>query len=142
MSIWKTPISVDEVNRRCKDTLVTHLHIEFVEVGDDFLIAKMGVKYHHMQPMGIMHGGASCVLAETVGSVAGNYCVDISTHHCVGIEINVNHLKAVKEGVLFAKASPFHLGKKTHVWSIEITDTQKRLIAVSRLTLMVLERKD
>ncbi len=93
-----------------------------------------------MQPMGIMHGGVSCSLAETVGSAAANYCVDAKTHYCVGLDINTNHIRPVTSGVLTATARPYHLGKKTQVWSIEIHDDQNNLVSVTRLTLMVLPK--
>lgn len=141
MAIWKTPFTLQALNHRARNTLISYLEIEFVEQGDDFLIAKMPITSSVKQPIGILHGGASCVLAETVGSTAGNFCIDLSTHYCVGLEININHLRPKKEGTLFAKASPLHLGKKTHVWSIDIYDENDERTAISRHTLMVLPRQ-
>lgn len=139
--IWKNPISLEELNRLNKHLLVDRLNITFTEMGPNFLVAEMKVDSFHMQPFGIMHGGASCVLAETVGSAAANLCVDQTEHFCVGLELNINHIKAVKEGVLQAKAEALHLGKKTHVWNILIFDTTKRLISASRLTVAVVDKK-
>lgn len=140
MPIWKVDISAEILNRRCHDTLVSHLKIEFTEVGNDFLIAKMPIVKDVLQPIGILHGGASCVLAETVGSGAANFCVDQHSFYCVGLELNINHLKAKQSGWLFGKASPYHIGRKTHVWSIEIRDEADDLVAISRHTVMVLEK--
>lgn len=140
MAIWKSEISLEAVSQRSKDTLITHLEIEFIEIGGDFLVAKMPIKPFVMQPLGSLHGGASCVLAETVGSSAANFCVDFSKFYCLGLEINVNHLRPVMAGWLFATAKPFHLGKKTHVWGIEIRNDNDDLVAISRHTVMVLPR--
>jgi len=124
----------------CANTFISHLKIVFIEAGDDYLKAELQLGPHLMQPMGIMHGGVSCGLAETVASVAANYCVDAKTHYCVGIDINTNHIRPAKAGVLTATARPYHLGKKTQVWSIEIVDDQNNLISISRLTVMTLEK--
>ena len=140
MTIWKTPVSLEDLHVRCHNTMVSHLKIAFTEIGDDYLKATMPVGPHVMQPMGIMHGGASCALAETVASAAANYCIDPKTHYCVGVDINTNHIRAAKTGVLTATAKPYHLGKLTQVWSIEIHDDQNNLISVSRLTLIALKK--
>jgi 1,4-dihydroxy-2-naphthoyl-CoA hydrolase len=137
--IWKAPISIEDLQKRCANTLISHMRITFSEVGDDYLKATMPLGPHVMQPMGIMHGGASCVLAETVASAAANYCVDPKTHYCVGLDINTNHVKPAQTGILTATARPFHLGKLTQVWSVEIHDDQNRLISVTRLTLIALQ---
>jgi 1,4-dihydroxy-2-naphthoyl-CoA hydrolase len=140
--IWHSAITVDMLNERNKNTLSDHLGIVFTEIGDDFLIARMTIASHHLQPNGIMNGGASCVFAETIGSVGANCCVDGHTHYCVGLDINTNHTNPARLGQeLMAKAKPFHTGRLTQVWSIEIRDEQGRLISVSRLTVMVLNRK-
>ena len=140
MNIWKTPLTVAAADQRSQNTMVTHLGIEFVEVGDDYLIAKMPVDHRTKQPIGIMHGGASCVLAETVGSIAANYCLDLTKQYCVGLDINTNHIRAVREGFVYATAKPFHIGRSTQVWSIEIKDEQGKLVSVNRLTMAVLDR--
>jgi uncharacterized protein (TIGR00369 family) len=140
MSIWKVPLTIEELQKRCANTLVSHLKIVFTEVGKEFLKAEMPLGSHLMQPMGIMHGGASCVLAETVASAAANYCVDPRTHYCVGLDINTNHVRPAKTGVLTATAKPYHLGKMTQVWSVEIYDDQQQLISISRVTLVALQK--
>ncbi|MBM3184422.1 MAG: hotdog fold thioesterase [Chlamydiae bacterium] len=139
-SIWFTPFPIEEINQRAKDSLSDHLGIEFTEMGNDFLVASMPVLPHTMQPMGILHGGATCALAETVGSAAANYCIDQKEKVCVGLEINVNHMKAVRSGIIRAVAKPFHLGKTTQVWDIKIYDEKNQLIAASRLTMAVLSK--
>ncbi len=139
--IWATAITVEEINRRCRDTLSDHLGIEFVEIGDEHLSARMPIDRRTIQPMGILHGGASCVLAETVGSAAANYCVDQKLKVCVGLDININHIRSVGIGNVLGIARPFHLGKTTQVWEIKIYDEQKQLVAVSRLTMAVLDKK-
>lgn len=140
MSIWKTEINTQIVTARNVNTMSDHLGIEFVEVGDDFLTARMPVDHRTHQPMGIMHGGASCVLAETVGSIAANFCVEAG-YYCVGLDINTNHIRSVREGFVLGKATPYHLGKSTQVWSIEIKDDQDRLVSVNRLTMAVLKSR-
>lgn len=141
MNIWKTPIDISDANLRSKNTMTEYLGIEFIEVGQDFLVAKMPVDHRTKQPIGIMHGGASCVLAETVGSTAGNYCVDIKTHYCVGLDINTNHIRSMREGYVIGTAKPFHLGKSTQVWEIDIRDEHNHRVSINRLTLAVLTRK-
>jgi len=140
MKIWQQDITLEKLAERSQNTLVDHLGIEFIEIGDDFLVAHMPVDQRTKQPIGIMHGGASCVLAETIGSTAGNCCVDLSQFYCVGLDINTNHIRSIREGFVIGTARPFHLGKSTQVWGIEIVDIQKKLISVNRLTLAVLNR--
>src|SRR5579883_209087 len=115
MRIWQTPVSLEVLTERGKGTLSDYLGIEFIEVGEDYLVARMPVGARVKQPMGIMHGGASCVLAETVGSNAAQYCVDYEQYYCVGLDINTNHIRAVREGNVIGTARPFHLGKSTQV---------------------------
>jgi uncharacterized protein (TIGR00369 family) len=138
MKIWKREIDISRAKDRCKNTMVDHLGIEFTEVGEDFLVAKMPIDQRTKQPAGIMHGGASCALAETVGSTAANFCVD-EGFYCVGLDINVNHIRAMRSGYVFATAKPYHLGRTTQVWGIEIFDEEKRLVSASRLTMAVLK---
>lgn len=139
--IWKVPFTLEDLKERSHNTMVAHLGIEFTEIGDDFLVAKMPVDMRTHQPLGIMHGGASCVLAESVGSVAANCCVDLSKYYCVGLDINTNHIRSIREGYVIGTAKPFHLGKTTQVWGIDITDENEKLISVTRLTMAVLMRK-
>ncbi len=137
-SIWFSSFDVAEINERAKNTLSDHLGIVFTEKGDDYLVATMPVDSRTTQPMGILHGGASCALAETIGSAAANYCIDQKSNVCVGVDININHIRPVKSGIVTAIAKPFHLGKTTQVWEIKIYDTHQKLIAISRLTMAVI----
>jgi 1,4-dihydroxy-2-naphthoyl-CoA hydrolase len=138
MAIWKRVIDMDTLNARGKGTLSDFLGIEFFEMGEDYLLARMIVGERHRQPMGIMHGGASCVLAETVGSTAANFCVD-GNDYCVGLDINTNHVRSIREGEVIAKCHAYHLGRTTQVWGIDIKTTDGKLISVNRLTMAVLQ---
>ncbi|HEX4044542.1 MAG TPA: hotdog fold thioesterase [Gammaproteobacteria bacterium] len=140
MNIWKTAIDLAMINERGENTMSAHLGITFVEAGENYLIAHMPVDHRTKQPIGIMHGGASCVLAETVGSTAAQFCVDFATHYCVGLDINTNHIRAMRDGLVIAVAKPYHLGKSTQVWGIEIKNEAQQLISVNRLTMAVLRR--
>lgn len=137
--IWKQPITTVEVNQRSRNCLCEHLAIEFIEVGDDFLTARMPVDQRTNQPMGILHGGASAALAETVASAAANYCIE-KGKVALGLDLNINHLRAVGSGFVVAVAKPLHLGKSTQVWEIKITNEAKQLIAAARLTLAVIAK--
>lgn len=125
-----------------KNTMVEHLGIEFLELGKNYIRAKMPVDHRTHQPMGLLHGGASLVLAETLGSVGSTIIVDKNKSHCVGLEINANHVKSVRSGFVIGKATPIHLGKKTHVWDIKITNEQNDLVCVSRLTVAIIKKKN
>lgn len=140
MNIWQVDMSLSALNMRSKNTMAEYLGIEFIEFGDNFLIAKMPVNEHTKQPIGIMHGGASCVLAETIGSTAANCCVDLSKSYCVGLDINTNHIRSIREGWVIGTAKPFHIGRSTQVWGIEVVNEDKQLISVNRLTMTVLTR--
>jgi 1,4-dihydroxy-2-naphthoyl-CoA hydrolase len=140
MSIWFKTVSIDELNQRGEGTLAEFLHISFTEVGPDFLKARMLVMPHTKQPLGIVHGGANVVLAETVASTGANAVVDQSKMYCVGLEINANHIKSVKEGEIIAIARPFHLGRSTQVWHIELFNEAGQLSCVSRMTAAVIAR--
>ena len=120
--------------------MVEHLGIEFIEVGRDFITAKMPVDHRTKQPFGILHGGASVVLAETLGSVGGNYCLAEGDGYCVGLDINSNHIRAVSEGVVTGTAKPYHLGRTTQVWHIELHNEAGKLVNISRLTLAVIRK--
>lgn len=139
MAIWKKDISIQIVTSRNKNTMTDHLGIEFIEVGDDYLKARMSVDHRTIQPMGIMHGGASCVLGETLGSICANFCVD-DDHYCVGLDINTNHIRAARDGFVVGKAMPYHLGRSTQVWAIEINNSDEKLVSVTRLTMAVLKK--
>lgn len=141
MAIWKRPVSLELMSASRKDTLVDHLGIELIELGEDFLKGRMPVDRRTRQPYGILHGGASSVLGETLGSIAANYCVE-HDHYCVGLEINTSHIKMIREGYVFGIAKPMHLGKSTQTWEIPIYDQAGDLISVNRLRTMVLKRKE
>lgn len=140
MKIWKTNVDLKIVSDRAKHSMSEYLGIEFIEVGEDFMSARMPVDHRTKQPLGIMHGGASCVLAETVASTAAQFCVDYNKNYCVGLDINTNHIRAMKEGFVIATAKPFHIGRSTQVWGIEIVGEDGKLVSVNRLTLAVLSR--
>ena len=139
MSIWKREINIETINSFRKNTLVETLGIEVIDFGDDYLCAKMPVDHRTHQPMGILHGGASVSLAETVGSIAATMAVE-EGHYCVGLEINANHLKSAREGYVYATAKPIHIGRSTQVWDIKIENEEKQLVCVSRLTMAILKR--
>jgi 1,4-dihydroxy-2-naphthoyl-CoA hydrolase len=139
MSIWRVTATPEELTERGSRTLPGYLGIRIIEVGPDFLRATMPVNEHTHQPFGVLHGGASVALAETVGSMASMLCVD-SGYLALGQDINANHLRKVSSGLVTATARPFHLGRTSHVWHIEIRDEQQRLVCVSRLTMAVVER--
>ncbi|PIE19085.1 MAG: esterase [Proteobacteria bacterium] len=133
MTIWKKRLELSEVQRFCADTLVSHLAIEFTEVGEDYLCAKMPVDARTVQPMGLLHGGASVTLAESLGSMAGSLCVDLGTQHCVGLEINANHVRAVRSGWVYGRARPLHNLPPVAALVCEITAVvARRLLATSR----------
>lgn len=142
MEIWKRKYSLEEVQQRGLNTMVDHLGIEITELGPDFLKGTMPVDHRTVQPMRILHGGASVALAETLGSLAANLVVDSSKKYCVGLDINANHIRAAKKGIVTGTAKPLHLGGSTQVWQIEIVDENERLVCMSRLTMAVLERKE
>ncbi len=136
-----TNLTVADLNKLSPNTIAEQIGIEFTEFGKDFICAKMPVDKRTHQPMGMLHGGASVVLAETLGSVGSYLCVDRTKQYCVGLEINANHVKGMKEGYVFGKATLLHLGKKTHIWDIRITNEQGELVCVSRLTIAVIDKK-
>ncbi len=140
MKIWQTETDLNQLNARGENTMVSFLSIEFIEIGDDYLVARMPVCERTKQLLGIMHGGASCTLAETVGSAAANICVDLTKFYCVGLDINTNHLHMARLGHVIGTASPYHLGKTTQVWGIEIKNEQGEMVSINRLTMAVLAR--
>jgi len=129
------------LNNLNRNTLMETLEIEFVDVGRDFVTAKMPVNTRVYQPYGILHGGATAALAETVGSCASALFVDTNTKIVKGIELSINHLKSKKEGVVFGVAKPIHKGKTTHLWEIKVIDEEDNLISICKLTNIVLDKK-
>jgi len=139
MSIWNTEESLENVRKLEKGNILEHLEIELVEIGDDFVRGKMPVDHRTHQPLGILHGGASVVLAESLGSIASNLVVDSTKQYAVGMEVNANHLRPVSKGYVHGTAKAVHIGRKSHVWSIEITNDEGKMVCMSRLTMMVVE---
>jgi len=140
--IWKASgMTVETINNISVNTMAEHLEIKFTEIGPDFLRATMPVSPKTHQPHGLLHGGASAVLAETIGSVASWLAIDADKYMSVGIEINCNHIRGKRNGTVTAVARPLHIGATTHVWDIRITDEHEKLICVSRLTVAVLKKK-
>jgi 1,4-dihydroxy-2-naphthoyl-CoA hydrolase len=135
--IWKVKPSQDWMKSFPKKNMSDHLGIEITEVGDDYITARMPVDERTVQPYGLLHGGASCVLAETLGSIAGTFCIDISKQMVVGIEINANHIRSAKSGYVYGTVKPIHVGLSTQVWGIEIVNEEKKLVCISRLTCAV-----
>jgi 1,4-dihydroxy-2-naphthoyl-CoA hydrolase len=142
MMIWYNKnIRIEDLHPLGKGTMGEYIGIEWVEIGADFLKAKMPVDHRTIQPYGLLHGGASVTLAETIGSVASALVVDKEKLYCVGLEINANHIRSAREGFVIGTAMPLHLGKTTHVWEIKIKDEQDKLICVSRLTVAIIPKK-
>ena len=142
MTTWfNKDVLVEDLKPLGKGTMTEYLGIEWVEVGNNFLKAKMAVDHRTIQPYGLLHGGASCVLAETIGSVASHLIIDPSEFYCVGIEINANHIRSAKEGFVYGTCSPLHIGSSTHVWDIRITNEEEKLICISRLTVAIMKKK-
>lgn len=146
MSIWYKPISTQlceqmDAGIEGKGTLMQTLGIKITEIGDDYLVATMPATAKVFNPLGIVHGGANVVLAETVASYAANFVVDFEQYYCVGQEINANHLKSTKEGVIKAVAKPIHLGKRTSVWEIKVHNSANELTCIARMTAAVVKRQ-
>ena len=141
MSIWKfKEISLDGLRMQAQNTMVEYLGIEYTEIGDDYLVAKMPVDQRTHQPMGLLHGGASLVLSESMGSMASWLVSGDSNAHIVGVEINANHLKSVSAGYVISITKPVKLGKTLHIWNTEIFDENEQLLCVSRLTVMIIKK--
>ena len=130
------------LNAAGKDTLVTHLGIEIIEIGADFLLAKMPVDHRTTQPMGLLHGGASVVLSETLGSLGASLLIDKSAEFPVGLEINANHIKSVKSGYVFGKARPIHVGRSTQIWQTDIRNEAGKLVCTSKLTVAIIKKEN
>ncbi len=141
MSLFNPDVTLESLNKLSANTMVSHLGIEFTRIGDDFIEAKMPVDSRTQQPLGLLHGGASVTLAETLGSIAATCCVDRETQYCVGLDINANHIKSAKTGYVFGVTKPIHIGKRTHVWEIRIVNEQKELICISRITMAVIDKR-
>lgn len=138
MAIWKSDISVEFLNDSARNTMIDYLGIKMVEVGADYLKASMPVDHRTSQALGLLHGGASVALAETVGTTAAQLCAEPG-HYCLGLEINANHLRGVRSGLVYGVARPIHIGRTTQVWDIRISDESDKPVCISRLTIAVLK---
>lgn len=139
--MWKLQkTGLEELNSLSVNTMAEALGMVFTDIGDDFLKATMPVDNNTRQPYGLLHGGASAALAETLGSVAASLCIDRERFICVGLEINCNHVRGKKDGVVTGTATPLHIGASTHVWDIKIHDERQKLVCVSRLTMAILKK--
>ncbi len=141
MSIWKTPATPEQINQGAKGNMVEHLGIAITEVGPDYITGTMPVDHRTVQPMGLLHGGASVALAETLGSIAGSLACNWQDEAVVGLEINANHIKSARSGVVTGVARPVHIGGRTQVWEIRITNEAGELVCISRITLAVIQKK-
>jgi len=139
MSIWFKEYDVDDIVT--ENTMVEHLGIKVIELGEDYIVGTMPVDNRTKQPFGILHGGASVALAETLASYGGYLTIDPEKYHVVGVEINANHLKMAKEGNVTGKCTPIKRGRSTQVWQTEIKNHNEELVCISRITLMILEKK-
>ena len=140
MAIWFKQITPDDLNLRGKNTLADFLGITFIDVGEDSLTATMPATDRTKQPLGIVHGGANVVLAETIASTAANAAVDFNKYYCVGLEINANHIRSVTDGLITAITRPLHIGRTTHVWSIDLYNEAGKRTCISRMTASVIRR--
>jgi 1,4-dihydroxy-2-naphthoyl-CoA hydrolase len=141
MALWKQQATLDLVNGWSPNTMIEAVGIRFVDIGDDYLRATMPVDARTLQPYGLLHGGASLTLAETLGSAAAMLCVDPAKELAVGLDINANHLRAANKGIVTGTARPIHIGRTTQVWEIRVEDEQQRLICIARLTVAVVPRQ-
>ncbi|MGB0525261.1 MAG: hotdog fold thioesterase [Flammeovirgaceae bacterium] len=133
--------NLEQIKAFCETNMVKHLGIEIVSVDQHHVAAKMPVDHRTQQPFGLLHGGASVVLAESLGSIGATLFVNPAKQYCVGLEINANHIKGVKEGYVLGVAKPVHIGKRTHVWEIKITNEAEELVCISRITMAVIDHK-
>jgi 1,4-dihydroxy-2-naphthoyl-CoA hydrolase len=143
MSIFykEEEISIEALNKRCENTLSHWIGIEFTTLTENSLIAKMPVDHRTVQPLGVVNGGAYCTLAETVGSMAANLCLDRERFVALGLDINANHIRPASKGFVTGEAKPIHIGKTTQVWEIKMTDDDGKLCSISRLTMAVIPSK-
>ena len=141
MPIWSKHATLDDLNARIPGTMMEHIGIEFTEIGDDYVRGRMPVDHRTAQPFGLLHGGASATLAETLGSVSAYLCLDRDDQYPVGMEINANHVRSVRSGYVYGTCRQVHCGTSTQIWDIRITDEQDNLVCISRLTIAVLTMK-
>ncbi len=139
MNIWTRPLTLESINASNKNTAVANLGIEFIAIGEDYIKGRMPVDSRTIQPFGILHGGSSVLLAETLGSIAANYCLRKDGQRAVGLEINANHLRAVASGWVTGTARPIHIGASTQVWEIRIENDEGKPTCISRITMAVID---
>lgn len=142
MGVFQEGITLEQLNKLSSNTMAERIGIEFTAIGDDYMEAKMPVDERTQQPLGMLHGGASVALAETMGSVAATCCIDTTRQFCVGLDINANHIRSVRSGYVKGVTKPLHIGKKTQVWEIRILNEKEELICISRITMAVLNKID
>ncbi len=140
--IFNHNINTEQLNVLCRDTMISHLGIEFTEISDNSLKARMPVDRRTVQPYKVLHGGASLALAETLGSIASYLVVDQSRFYCVGMEINANHIRPAEKGWVIGEVTSIHIGKKSHIWQIIINNEENKMVCISRITMAILEKKD
>jgi 1,4-dihydroxy-2-naphthoyl-CoA hydrolase len=139
MSIWFKEYALSDIQSTLKNNMCETIGIEITELTPNSILGKMPIDHRTVQPMGILHGGASVALAESLGSIASNLIIDPEKSICVGLDINANHLRPASSGYVYAEATPIHIGKKTHVWSIEIKNETGKLVCISRLTMAIID---
>lgn len=143
MTIWfNKDLALPDMVSTGPDTMGNYLGMQWIDLGDDYLQMKMPVDDRTKQPYGLLHGGASCALAETIGSMASHFVINPDKFICVGLEINANHIRSARNGYVTATCKPLHIGTSTHVWDIKIHDESEKLICVSRLTVAILKKPD
>ncbi|MEN2282749.1 hotdog fold thioesterase [Algoriphagus sp. SE2] len=139
--VFKRKPSLEELNNQSLNTMVSHLGIFFIDISENSISATMPVDERTKQPMGLLHGGANVVLAETLGSIASSLTIDIGKKACVGLEINANHIKAVRSGLVTGTTTPIHIGQSTQIWEIKITNDKGQLSCISRITMAIIDKK-
>ena len=139
--MFAAEVNPEQLQGMCQNTLIEQLGIEFTEIGEAYIKGKMPVDHRTQQPLGLLHGGASVALAETLGSTAASLTVDPAKQYCVGLEINANHVKSARDGFVYGLAKPLHVGKRTQIWEIRITNEADELVCISRITLAVMDKK-
>lgn len=138
--IWKKKLTQPQIQQLQEDTMLNHLGIKVLEIGNDYVLSEMPIDTRTVQPQGILHGGASAALSESMGSIASSMCINMNEEIPVGIEINANHLRQGRGEKVTAKTTPIKIGRKIHVWNTEIFDQQNKLLCVSRLTVMIIKK--
>lgn len=140
MSLWHRTPSLEQINRSHDNTAVSQMGIEFIEVGDDYLVARMPVDARTRQPAGLLHGGATMLMAETLASCAAWQTIDRTKTDAVGLEINANHLRAARDGWVTGRVAPIHAGRSTQVWEVRVADDKQRLVSISRVTISLIQK--